>query len=193
VAVAIACHLGAAPAADADLASLRGGAGVVADLVMPRSFADFQAMFDPGEPKGKRNYWKSEYVSEVDDEILAILLERHQCLPTPSANIKVFALGGAVSRVPASASAAAHRDARYIIVIATSWDRPADDARNVAWVREGWAAVHARSGRGGYVNFLTEDTTAEETRTAHGGVDLQKLRAIQRRWDPAAVLGALGA
>jgi FAD/FMN-containing dehydrogenase len=192
VAVVIACHVGDAAAAERDLAPLRGGDGVVADLVMPRSFAGFQAMFDPGEPRGKRNYWKSEYVSELDDEILAILLERHQCLPTPSASIKVFALGAAVSRVAAAASAAAHRDARFIVVIATSWDHPTDDARNVAWVRDGWAAVHARSGRGGYINFLTEDTTAEETQTARGGVDLERLRAVKRKWDPGAVLGELG-
>ena len=193
VAVVIACHGGDATEAERDLAPLRGGDGVAADLVTERSFADFQAMFDAGEPKGKRNYWKSEYVTALDDEILAILLERHQCLPAASANIKVFALGGAVSRVPPAASAAGHRDARYIVVLATSWDHPADDARNVAWVRDGWAAVHARSGRGGYINFLTEDTTAEETQTARGGVDLEKLRAVKRRWDPAGVLGGLGA
>ena len=129
---------------------------VVADLVMPRSFADFQAMFDAGEPRGKRNYWKSEYVSDLDDEIVAILLDHHRRMPTPSSNIKVFALGGAVARVPAATSAAAHRDARYIIVFATSWESPADDARNVAWVRDGWAAVHARSGRGAPLTNSTQ-------------------------------------
>lgn len=189
VAVTILCHGGEAGPAARALAPFREGEGIAADLVQPRPFEAFQAMFDAGEPKGKRNYWKSEYVTALDDETLAILLEAHGRLPSPSANIKVFSLGGAVARVPAGATAAAHRDARYIVVLASSWDDPAADAANIGWVREAWSRVHARSGRGGYVNFLTDDRTAEEARASLEGVDLARLRAVRRTWDPAGLLG----
>jgi len=189
VAVAILCHGGESERAAPALAPFRAGGGLAADLVQPRPFAAFQAMFDAGEPRGKRNYWKSEYVEALDDETLAILLEAHRHLPSPSANIKVFSLGGAVARVPADATAAAHRDARYIVVVATSWDDPAADAANIGWVRDAWRRVHARSGRGGYVNFLTDDRSPEETRAALAGVDLARLRAVRRTWDPSGLLG----
>lgn len=189
VAVTILCHSGEGADLEAELAPFRGHPGIVADLVQPRPFEAFQAMFDAGEPKGKRNYWKSEYVTALDEETLAILLDAHQRLPTASANIKIFSLGGAVARVPAGATSAAHRDARYIVVVSSSWDEAAGDGVNVGWVRDTWSRVHARSGRGGYVNFLTDDRSEAEARSSLGGVDLERLAAIRRRWDPEGLLG----
>lgn len=189
IAVTILCHSGEGESVESDLAPFRGHPGGVADLVQPRPFEAFQAMFDAGEPKGKRNYWKSEYVTALDDETLAILLDAHRRLPTASANLKVFSLGGAVARVPADATSAAHRDARYIVVVSTSWDEAAGDEVNVGWVRDTWSRVHARSGRGGYVNFLTDDRSEEEARSSLAGVDLDRLAAVRRRWDPEGVLG----
>lgn len=180
----LACHSGAAADAEADLAPLRDGSPAVADLIAPRPFAAFQSMFDAGEVRGRRDYWKSEYVSDLDDGLAADLLAATTELPSASANVKVFHLGGAVARVSPAATAAAHRDAKYIVVIASAWDDPADDAANVAWVRETWRKVHARSGRGGYVNFLTEDATESEHAASHGGVDLARLERLRRRWDP---------
>lgn len=194
-AAVILCHSGGdAARAASELAPLRGhggnaGSAALADLVERRPFEAFQSMFDGGEPNGRRNYWKSEYVTALDDAMVDILLASHRQLPSPSANIKVFSLGGAVAQVPAATSAAAHRDARYIVVFATSWSDPAADDANVDWVRRGWAAVHARSGRGGYVNFLTEDRSAEEAAAAQAGVDLARLETVKRGWDPAELLG----
>jgi FAD/FMN-containing dehydrogenase len=188
------CHSGGDLEQSArELAPLRtggpGGEPALLDLVQPRPFDAFQAMFDAGEPNGRHNYWKSEYVTHLDEEMLAILLSAHAELPSPSANIKVFSLGGAVTRVPADQSAAAHRDARYIVVFASSWNDPAADDANISWVRRGWSALHARSGRGGYVNFLTEDRSPEEATAALSGVDAERLAAVKRRWDPDNVFG----
>ena len=182
VAVTIACHSGDPERVEGDLASLRT-AEPLADLVEARPFDQFQGMFDAGDPKGRRNYWKSEYVSDVDDEMMADLLARTEVLPSPAANVKVFHLGGAVARVAP--------EARYIIVVATGWEDPADDEANIQWARETWAAVHARSGRGGYVNFLPDDRTDDETRASLGGVDLARLAAVKRAWDPEGLLGRL--
>lgn len=184
VAVTAVCHSGPAERALLDLAPLRAGASPAADLITARPFTQFQAMFDAGEPRGRRNYWKSEYIVELDDELGRILLEAGGRLPSPAANIKIFQLGGAVARVPAGATSAAHRDARFIVVVASAWEKPAGDEANVSWVRETWRQVHARSGRGGYVNFLTADSAAEEWGAAQSGVDFERLARVRQRFDP---------
>ncbi len=186
--ITAACHGGSTDDAERDLEPLRRGAPAAADLLAPRPFVEFQGMFDAAERKGRRNYWKSEYIDGIDDRLAALLLEQLERFPAPSANIKVFRLGGAVARVPAAATAAGHRDASYIVVVGSAWDDPEDDAANVAWVREVWARVHAISGRGGYVNFLTADADAEQVAGSFGGVDLDRLEAIRRRYDPEGIL-----
>lgn len=184
VAIVVACHSGDPKQARTDLEPLRGAPAVVADLIQPRHFADFQSMFDAGEPKGRRDYWKSEYVTELDEQTVDVLVASTQAFPSPYANLKVFQLGGAVSRVSATESAAGHRDARFIIVVASAWNDPRDDERNLLWVRETWRRIHELSRRGGYVNFLTEDADADERANALGGVDLDRLASIRRRYDP---------
>lgn len=188
VAITVACHTGGADAAGRDLAPLRDtgsdGEAPAADLFQPRPFPQFQSMFDAGEPRGRRDYWKSEYVDALSDDMAAVLLGATVDLPSPHANVKVFHLGGAVARQPAGPTAAGHRDARYIVVVASAWEDGAGDAANVAWVRDAWERVHDLSRRGGYVNFLTEDAGADERGAAHGGVDLERLEGIRRRFDP---------
>jgi FAD/FMN-containing dehydrogenase len=188
-AITVACHSGDSGAEDS-LAPLRTDASPAADLIQERSFVQFQSMFDAGEPRGRRDYWKSEYVTDLDDEMAAALLSALRRLPSASANIKVFQLGGAVSRVPPEATAAGHRDARYIVVIASAWDEPSADEANIGWVRDTWRRIHERSGRGGYINFLTEDAGLEEQTRALSGVDRDRLDAIRRRYDPDGLLRA---
>lgn len=53
VAIVVACHSGDPKQAQTDLEPLRGAPAVVADLIQTRHFADFQSMFDAGEPKGR--------------------------------------------------------------------------------------------------------------------------------------------
>ncbi|MCU0305858.1 MAG: FAD-binding oxidoreductase [Thermoanaerobaculales bacterium] len=192
IAIVVPCHTGSPEAAERDLAPLRADGRAVADLVAPRSFIELQSMFDAGEAKGRRDYWKSEYVTELDDELAEILLEASRRLPSPSANIKLFQLGGAVARSPVGSTSAGHRDARAIVVIASSWDDPADDGTNIAWVQHTWRLVHDRSGRGGYLNFLTEDAVDAELASSLAGVDLERLGRIRRTWDSDGVFAPPG-
>lgn len=191
VGITIVCHTGGSAQAARDLAPLRAEPAPAADLIEARAFTQFQSMFDAGEPKGRRDYWKSEYVTDLDEDIKGVLLDAHRRLPSPSANIKVFQLGGAVVRVPPEASAAGHRDAGFIIAIASAWDDPADDEANIGWVRDTWIRVHEHSGRGGYVNFLTEDAGDDEHTRAYAGVDLDRVETIRKRYDPAGLFAGL--
>lgn len=190
VAMVVPCHSGSEGNALTDLAPLREGGLAVADQVAPRPFVQLQSMFDAGEPKGRRDYWKSEYVGELDEDLVAVLLDALDHLPSPSANVKIFRLGGAISRVPAGATAAAHRDARYIVVVASAWDDAADDRRNVGWVTGSWQRIHRLSRRGGYLNFLTEDADEAERAAAHGGADVDRLARIRSEVDPEGVFSA---
>lgn len=181
------CHGGDPARARRETAPLREFGEPVADLVERRPFREHQQMFDALEPSGLRYYWKSEYLDELDEATADVLLEHAARIPSPHSAILVFQLGGEVAR-NGHGTSAAHRDARFIVNVAGAWEDPAHDEVNRAWVRSCWQGVHERSGRGGYVNFLTEDAAAAERAATLAGVDTARLEKVRRRYDPDGVI-----
>ena len=68
----------------------------------------------------------------------------------------------------------------------TSWTDAADDAANLAWVRDAMAIAEPELLPGRYINELS-DEGPEVTRASYGDVKLERLRALKREWDPENV------
>jgi len=94
-------------------------------------------------------------------------------------------LGGAIARVPADATAYAHRDRRIMVNVASFYEGPADKPR-----REDWVARFAESLNQGapaaYVNFVG-DEGEKGVRSAYPGATWDRLAAIKLKYDPANV------
>ncbi|MEZ4500770.1 MAG: hypothetical protein R2839_12035 [Thermomicrobiales bacterium] len=72
-------------------------------------------------------------------------------------------MGGAVSRVPESATAFAHRTQRFFVAVINVWLDPADDPQvHQSWTESLFARIRP-SGRGAYVNFLKRKERSELT------------------------------
>jgi len=148
----------------------------------PTPYAGFQTAFDPLLAPGARNYWKSNNFSRLSDAAIDMLIENVGRLPGPACEIFVAQLGGAMSRVPADATAFVGRDAAYIMNVHGRWSDPAEDDTVRDWARRVFkeAAPHATAS--GYVNFLTED---EAGRVADSyGMNYARLQAAKQHYDP---------
>jgi FAD/FMN-containing dehydrogenase len=103
--------------------------------------------------------------------------------PAPFSMVQFRALGGAMARVPADATAFAHRDRRFLMIVIGLWFDPAEEpARYEFWVSQLWQSIR-HEGRGAYVNFLG-DEGAERVRDAYPPATYARLAAVKRRWDP---------
>jgi hypothetical protein len=91
-------------------------------------------------------------------------------------------LGGAVARVPAEATAYAHRSRRIMANVAAFYDGPEDRARREAWVTD-FAAALNQPDSAAYVNFLGDEGEAR-VRDAYPGAIWKRLTAIKARYDP---------
>jgi FAD/FMN-containing dehydrogenase len=145
-------------------------------------YAGFQTTFDPLLAPGSRNYWKSNNFSTLGDAALDIVIDAASRLPGPECEIFVAQLGGAMSRVHATATAFAGRDARYIMNLHGRWSDARDDETVRAWARRAFEAAAPHASGSGYVNFLTEDEA--ERVAASYGVNHARLQAVKRRFDP---------
>jgi hypothetical protein len=91
-------------------------------------------------------------------------------------------LGGAMARVPAEATAFAHRTSPIMVNLAAFYDGPQDRAVRQAWVTD-FAAALRQGDAGAYVNFLGDEGEAR-VQDAYPGPTWDRLVEIKRRYDP---------
>jgi FAD/FMN-containing dehydrogenase len=153
----------------------------------PTPWLALQTSADAGFPKGIRAYFKSTYIDRLDEGAIATLVEHSSRRRSRLAGTDIHQLGGAVARVPADATAYGRRDHPYILNIWGVWADPADDAEEIAWVRDFWTAMQPYAAGGHYVNFLgfeDDATVVAQTREAYDAVTFARLVALKDRWDP---------
>jgi FAD/FMN-containing dehydrogenase len=179
----LACHSGDPREGERVVAPIKSFGNPIGDVLVRRPYTQLQALLDPTQPKGRRYYWKSEYLPRVDPALCETAVEHAARAPSPHSAVILFQLGGAIADLPGDHTPVGNRDARYVVNVTGSWERPESDAENVAWARAAWEDVRPFSTGGTYVNFLTEDEGTDRDRAALGDA-LGRLAQVKARWDP---------
>jgi hypothetical protein len=156
----------------------------VGDVVQKRSYVSQQTLLDATQPKGRRYYWKSEYLRTIESALLTRASEHAARIVSPHSAILIFPLEGALNELPEDHSAVGNRDATAVINISSAWEQAANDAENIEWARSAWRDLRQYSTGGTYINFLTEDEGDDRTRAAYGA-NYERLMPIKARWDAA--------
>jgi FAD/FMN-containing dehydrogenase len=179
----IACDTGPMDEAKARLAEIKSFGSPVGDVIQPRPYVVQQSLLDATQPNGRRYYWKSEYLSGHDPELLSTVIDHAGRLPSPHSAILLFPLDGALNSVPEDESAVGNRGTKTVINIAGSWESSADDEANVAWARGAWEDIRRFSTGGTYINFLNEEESGERLHDAYGD-NYNRLIEVKTKWDP---------
>jgi FAD/FMN-containing dehydrogenase len=177
------CHSGSVSDGEKLMASLKSVGSPVGDVVKRRSYLSQQCLIDATQPKGRRYYWKSEYLPRITPDVLAKLREHTERAVSPHSAILIFPIDGPLNALPGDHSAVGNRNAKAVFNILGSWERPEDDAVNIEWVRSVWHDIRQFSTGGTYVNFLTEEEGDERIRAAYGA-NYARLVDVKTAWDP---------
>jgi FAD/FMN-containing dehydrogenase len=153
------------------------------DMIGAMPYVAVQRMFNDAFPPGRYNYWKSSLAPELTDQLLDTVVEHMARVPSPHSAVMLEHYHGAYSRPAPTATAYRHRRPTYDVVIIANWVNPADNARNIAWARELFAAVQPQVSPAAYVNFLDSDDGAERIRAAYGE-NYDRLVSLKRTYDP---------
>jgi FAD/FMN-containing dehydrogenase len=154
------------------------------DDISVKPYTQVQQSLDDGFPAGLRNYWKSAYLSAVDDASIAVLVEHANRAPSPTCVVGLeHMMGGAVAAVPSDDNAFGNRDAEYNLLILGISDDPALDDAIKTWARETWKAVEPLSTGGVYVNYMDADE-ADRIGEAYGSTHYTRLTELKKRYDP---------
>ncbi|MCH6469861.1 FAD-binding oxidoreductase [Sinomonas terrae] len=156
---------------------------VLGSMFAPLPYPALNIMFDElnGVP-GLQGYWKADFLKALSDDALRVAVEHAPDIPTVHSANHFYPIDGAVHRVAPDGTAFPYRNVRFAPVIAGQWPDAADNARNIASVRDYWAALHEYSERGGYINFQDAD---DQARIAENyAANYARLSRIKAKYDP---------
>lgn len=148
------------------------------------TYRAFQAGFD-AFGTNLYAYWKSLYLAELTDDALAFIHDRAMNRPDPKVLIHVPIMGGATASVAAEATAFGDRSAPFMLSIDGETYDPDkfDEVRD--WTRATVEAARQLDGAGGaYLNFSADEGDDERVVRQQFGGNLERLRAIKKRYDP---------
>jgi FAD/FMN-containing dehydrogenase len=174
------CWSGDVGEGDAAMAPFRALAEPLADMVQPMPYRQIYPPDDPDyHPTAVA---RTMFVDSVDQDVAALIVDRLTASDATLRAAQLRVLGGAVSRVPADATAYAHRSSRIMVNVAAFYDGADDLPRRQAWV-EDLVADLRQGDTGAYVNFVA-DEGPERVRAAYPGATWDRLCAVKATYDP---------
>jgi FAD/FMN-containing dehydrogenase len=178
--MAIVAYAGTGEAAEQALAPIRALGEPYADMLAPIPYAQ---LFPPEDPSYRpKAVSRNLFTDRIDRDTAALILQRLQESDAPLRAAQLRPLGGAEARVPADATAYAHRGPPVMVNIAAFHHGDDDKAAKEAWV-VGLTRELAPTDHSSYVNFLV-DEGPDRVRDAYPGPTWDRLVAIKRRYDP---------
>jgi len=143
----------------------------------------YRQIYPPDDPDYRPTaVARTMFVDSVDEDVAALIVERLTASDAPMRAAQLRVLGGAVARVPADATAYAHRTSRIMVNVAAFYDGADDLPRRLSWV-EGLVADLQQDDAGAYVNFVA-DEGPERVRAAYPGATWDRLAAVKATYDP---------
>jgi FAD/FMN-containing dehydrogenase len=181
------CYNGPIAEGERVLHDLRQFGPALADQIAPMPYTQVQTLFDPMYPRGRRTYWKSNFLSSMDAAAVDTMVEHFRNSPSSLSHSFLEGFTGAVRRVGREETAFAQRDSDYNFTLIALWTDPAEDEMHIRWGREYWQAMQPFSAGGVYVNYLgsAADEGEERVKAAYGPAKYARLAGLKKKYDPA--------
>ena len=132
-----------------------------------------------------QSYWKAQNLASPPDRAIENIADRANQRPAPVTLVVTYQMGGAINRVAATDTAYAERSALWMSSIDGNWENPADNAKNIAWVRESFNQIAPYSTGTTYTNFTGQaDESAVALASTAYGANMARLSVIKAKYDP---------
>jgi hypothetical protein len=178
--MALVCYAGEVDRGERALRPFRALAEPIVDMVKPMRYPE---IYPPEEedyhPIGSA---RTMFIDTIDRSVAETIVEYLQTSSAQMAAAQIRVLGGAMARVPADATAFAHRSSRIMVNVAALYERPDEAAVYEPWITD-FAAALRQGNDGAYVGFLGDEGEGR-IRDAYPGPTWQRLAEIKGRSDP---------
>ncbi|MEV6552687.1 FAD-binding oxidoreductase [Streptomyces sp. NPDC051597] len=158
------------------------------DAIAPMPLVHVQSMLDPANPRDHQQYWTSEFLPRFGPAERETVARIGADLPSSETVLQVIPFDAEPTRIPADATAFAHREESWLIHIVGQWADPADNDRCRGWVREAGADLRAFGTGAAYLNLLSEDDADMRVSAFWNDTRLRRLAKVKAQYDPDNLL-----
>jgi hypothetical protein len=180
IVMALLAYAGPVEEGERVLAPFRELATPIADMVRPISYPEIYPPDD--EDYRPIPAVRTMFLEGVDLGAAETIIDRIRSSGAPMAVTQLRVLGGAMARVPAEATAYAHRDKRVMANVAAIAETMDLLPERAAWVREVSSELN-QGDSSAYVGFLGDEGD-ERVRAAYPPATWERLTQIKAKYDP---------
>jgi FAD/FMN-containing dehydrogenase len=176
------CYLGPLDRAEAAFKPIRAFGTPAIDFTGPIPWPALQTLFDPLLPAGLQWYWKSDFITDLTDDAIALHVQHGSELPTPLSTVHLYPINGVAHRPGRGDTAFSFREANFVQMVGAVDPDPSNNERMIGWAKRYWQTLHPYSAGGGYVN-MSMDEGREQVRAAYRE-NYDRLVTVKKTYDP---------
>ena len=147
----------------------------------PIDYVAIQRSWDYADFRNIGEYLKSGFVNEYPGSMLDAAIDGFEADPGRTTMLYFQQSGGAISRVPADATAFPHRKAESAMMVLAQWPFGSDGEPHIDYLRDYWSTIEPRTD-----GFYTVDTANESKEVRHGNYqgNFPRLLEVKQKYDP---------
>ena len=175
------CWSGPENEAEKALAPLRALGTPIVDTVKAWDYVELQRSGDNTEPRNDAQYMKAGFINDVPDSLINAIADGLEPMDRRAVFLYCQLSGGAIGRVPANATAFAHRKSVANMFVIVTWPNEDDSAPHIDYIRNYWRALEPATD-----GYYTVDTSDESREVRHGNYqgNFPRLMALKKKYDP---------
>ena len=175
------CWSGAEKDAEAILEPFLSLGEPVMNTVKATDYVEVQRAWDNTDPRNDAEYMKGGFINEFTDQLIDDILNGFEPMDRRGVMVYLQQSGGAIGRVPTSATAFAHRKSIANMFVSVTWPNEDDASQHVSYIRNYWGQLE-RSTDG----YYTVDTADESRAARHANYqgNFPRLLKVKKKYDP---------
>ena len=181
IALLHACYSGPQAQAEKVLGPIRKAGKPLKDGITAVDYTAIQKSWDWSDPRAVGSYLKSGFVDGISTSTVDYLVDGFDPDPTRRTSVFFQQSGGAIGRVPAAATAFAHRAATHNMFCTVSWDPAQDPTGHIAYLRNWWSKLEPAT-NGWYTVEIADQSFSKVRQNYQGNFD--RLVDVKGRYDP---------
>jgi len=177
-----ACYSGPQEQADKVLAPIYKAGTPLADGIKAIDYVAIQRLWDDTDPRTTGSYLKGGFVDDIPDQLVSTIVQNFKTFNERGTVMFFQHSGGAIGRVPADATAFAHRKSIANMLAGVSWPMEESRESHVRYIKEYWKAFEPFTD-GWYTNEVGDESARVVDSNYQGNYD--RLLSVKNRYDPA--------